>query len=236
MLCALALSLFFFSFSELGVACSQHRSCPARLQEQFSTEDSLKVVEAIQKDKEFQAFLSESSKQKDAVLESKEFHDVVAILQEQALQAQAHRVQTPLQSSPSKSKPVELTLFVSFSLGEKALLNIAQDAKKWNATLVLRGFKEGSYIKTAKALQKIIQKTGQGFIIDPELFTLFAIQVVPTFVLSKPFQLNASERMQTPLHDRIQGHVSAQYALETFAKEGDLKDEAKSLLLTGETK
>ena len=55
-----------------------------------------------------------------------------------------------------------LYIFVSFSLGEKALLNLAREAKQFDAILVLRGFKEGSYRKTAQALQEIITKTGQG--------------------------------------------------------------------------
>jgi len=151
----------------------------------------------------------------------------------------------PSTRSGGMLRPGNFYIFVSLSLGEKALLNLAIDAKRYGATLVLRGFKAGSYVKTVHALQKIIQETGQGLIIDPELFTLFAIQAIPTFVLSKPFHLNASERIQTmpsgvrpggPLHDRIQGHVSPKYALEVFAKEGDLKDEAKSLLLAGEAK
>ena len=66
--------------------------------------------------------------------------------------------------------------------------------------------------------------------IDPELFSLFAVTAVPTYVLSHPFQLNASEVTQTPLHDRLQGHVSVFYALSVFAKEGSLKEEATSLL------
>jgi conjugal transfer pilus assembly protein TrbC len=142
----------------------------------------------------------------------------------------------PLTRSGGILRPGNFYIFVSLSLGEKALLNLTIDAKRYGATLVLRGFKAGSYVKTVHALQKIIQETGQGLIIDPELFTLFAVQTVPTFVLSKPFHLNASERIQTPLHDRIQGHVSPKYTLETFAKEGDLKNEAESLLLAGEAK
>jgi len=123
-----------------------------------------------------------------------------------------------------------LLIFVSFSLGEKALLNLAQEAKHTNASLVLRGFKDGSYLKTAKALEKIITKTGIGFTVDPELFALFNISVVPTYVLSKPFPPHATERNQTPLHDRLMGHVSVKYVLETFAKEGSLKNEVKALL------
>ena len=71
---------------------------------------------------------------------------------------------------------------------------------------------------------------GQGFIIDPELFSLFAVTAVPTTILSCSFQIHAVERTQTPLHDRLQGHVSIRYALEQFAKEGDLQNEAHSLL------
>lgn len=132
--------------------------------------------------------------------------------------------------------PASCYVFISFALSEKALLNLVGDAKRWGATLVLRGFKEGSYTKTAKALQKIILKTGQGVIIDPELFTLFAVTAVPTIVLSKPVSLLSTERVQTPLHDRLQGHVSVQYALEAFAKEGDLSLEAQALLQKGSTR
>jgi conjugal transfer pilus assembly protein TrbC len=219
------LPIFFFSFSALGMASPQENACPARLQE-----DALKVVETMQKDKKFQSFLADSLRQKDAVLRDKGFEDFVTALQAQT-QAQA-----PLQSSQSeqdsrdKANSGELYIFVSFSLGEKALLNLAQSAKPYGATLVLRGFVDGSYAKTVQALQNIIVKTGQGFIIDPELFSLFAVTAVPTYVLAKPFQLHAQTRTQSPLHDRLQGHVSVPYALETFAQSGDLTEEAQALL------
>ncbi|MBX9621607.1 MAG: type-F conjugative transfer system pilin assembly protein TrbC [Alphaproteobacteria bacterium] len=164
--------------------------------------DSLKKIELLQQDKSFQNF--------------------VADLKE--------KIPEPFINHLQKANSAELTLFVSFSLGEKALLNLANEAKLYKATLVLRGFKDNSYAKTVHALQKIIQETGQGLIIDPELFSLFSITAVPTYILSRPFQLHTLEQTQTPLHDRLQGHVSLQYALETFAKEGDLKEEANSLL------
>lgn len=241
------LFLFLFNALEAKTACVQNNTCPLQLQENF-IQNSPQTVEATQQDKEFQTFLTKSLQQRDNILESKEFQDVVATLRASTLPAQK-----PLQSSQNpteitKNKPAELTLFVSFSMGEKALLNLAHEAKIYGATLVLRGFKDGSYAKTIKALQRIIQKTmssgdrpgeGQGFIIDPELFSLFSVTAVPTYVLSRSFQQtlesktlesHASERTQTPIHDRLQGHVSLHYALEMFAKEGDLKEEAHSLL------
>ncbi len=209
-------SLFFLYFSNLEVAASHHGACPARLQKDFQ-----KIIETAQKDKDFQAFLAESTQKQTAVLESKEFQEVV----------ETFRVpQAQKQNSQDKSAPAEPIIFVSFSLGEKALLNLAHEAKIYGATLVLRGFKDNSYTQTVKALQKIIQETGQGFIIDPELFSLFAVTAVPTTILSRPFQFQTLERRQTPLHDRLQGHVSLHYALEKFTQEGELQEEAHSFL------
>lgn len=182
--------------------------------------ESLQKLEELQKDQEFQ--------------------EIVKDLQKNS----PHPQNTELNSGPEDQgilkeenlSEASLYIFVSFSMGEKALLNLANEAKRFGATLVLRGFREGSYLKTAQSLQNIIIKTGQGVIIDPELYTLFNVTAVPTFILTKPFTLNASERTQTPIHDKLQGHVTVHYALEVFAHEGDLKDEARALLRKGATK
>lgn len=179
----LPLFLFIISMLEAKATRIQNNACPVQLQENFIL-NSPQTVETTQQDKEFQTFLTTSLQQRDNILDSKEFQDVVKTLETEALTAQTHRVQTPLQSSLDKSNPGELTLFVSFSLGEKALLNLAHEAKIYGATLVLRGFKDNSYAQTVKALQKIIQEIGQGFIIDLELFSLFSVTTVPTYVLS----------------------------------------------------
>jgi type-F conjugative transfer system pilin assembly protein TrbC len=260
----LLIFIIFPSFSEKNSAfANQHLPQDSAIQK--LQEDSQNKIDTLLKDKEFQDIVSTleakascsatnlsfgtSSKDANSVSKSCQMENEFEHLRlESPLDLIPENIPRLKSSSDLSSESLPSTrsgdmlrrknfyIFVSLSLGEKALFNLAIDAKRYGTTLVLRGFKAGSYVKTVQALQKIIEKTGQGFIIDPELFTLFAIQTVPTFVLSKPFHLNASERMQTPIHDQIQGHVSAQYVLETFSKEGDLKDEAKSLLLTGETK
>jgi type-F conjugative transfer system pilin assembly protein TrbC len=210
-------------------------------------EDSLQKIDTLLKDKEFQSVVSTLEVRASCPTTNLPFgvNSNNPDFLSKGCQTENELERLSNLALEDRVKHENFYIFVSFSLGEKALLNIALDAKRYGATLVLRGFKAGSHVKTVQALQKIIEKTGQGFIIDPELFTLFAIQTVPTFVLSKTFHLNASERMQAmpsgvrpggAIHDQIQGHVSVQYVLETFSKEGDLKDEAKSLLLTGETK
>ena len=225
MLRPLIFPILLFIFNDLCMSCPQENMCPAQLQESF-IRDSLKTIEKIKKDKEFQSFLTSSSQQSEAVLEDKAFAEIVADLQNHKSSEISQERTTDHYNNMSAS----LYVFVSFSLGEKALLNLAHDAKQFGATLVLRGFKDGSYLKTAQALQQIIQETGQGFMIDPELFSLFAVTAVPTYALSRPFQLHSPEVTQTPLHDRLQGHVSVSYVLDVFAKEGSLKEEASSIL------
>lgn len=233
----LLIFILFPLSSEKNSACAnQHLSQDSGIQK--LQEDSLQKINTLLKDKEFQNIVltlepkaSCSAANLSSVGISKDAGSLTGGCQI------GDKLEGLSELTPEdKSKHKNFYIFVSFSLGEKALLNLAQDAKRYGATLVLRGFKARSHVKTVHVLQKIIEKTGQGFIIDPELFTLFAIQAVPTFVLSNPFHLSVLKRRQTPIHDQIQGHVSAQYVLGTFSKEGALKDEAKSLLLTGETK
>lgn len=184
----------------------------SELQDSFFTrlqQESFQKVEALQEDPDFQA--------------------IVAELQNKDTKASA------ISGDLRKKSKSELYIFVSFSMGEKALLNLAHEAKQFSATLVLRGFQDGSYLKTAQALQKIVTETGQGVLIDPELYMLFNVTAVPTFILSKPFQLYSQERIQTPIHDKLQGHVSTRYALEQFVKEGDLSQEATFFLGGGIT-
>lgn len=208
----------------------------------------------------FQKF---STQKMNDVLHDKRFQEFIAEINKGQLSSPSfdpsghEKGMIPQGTNSLRESTSHLYVFVSFSLGEKALLNLAHEARQQGATLILRGFKDGSYIKTAHALQKIIHKTGQGFLIDPELFTLFAVTAVPTIVFSKPILLLSSEQEdtlrvdtlreftlspssplsgQTPFHDRLQGHVSLRYALERFADSGDLKEEAQLLLQKGALK
>ncbi len=243
--------VFSFIFNALNACavCSHNTTCPVSLQEDF-IKDSLKTVETMTQNKGLQSFLTHSLKQRETALKSRAFQETVSGLQKSSSPASPTRglfeaadslnnsshlsgqMPKSLSRSPIESVRSEsmLYIFVSFSMGEKALLNLAQEVKPYGATLVLRGFIEGSYAKTVQALAKVIQETGLGFIIDPELFSLFGITAVPTYILARPFQFLARTRNQTPLHDRLMGHVSVSYALESFAQSGDLEKEAQALL------
>lgn len=114
-------------------------------------------------------------------------------------------------------------IFVSSSIPKKNLISLAIAAKKHNAYLVMRGLIENSYPKTTAYLQEIIEKSNNGFVIDPELFKLYQIKQVPAFVVSNKIEHCPSlEGCKAPNYDKLVGNVSVSYALEQIAKKGEI--------------
>ena len=127
----------------------------------------------------------------------------------------------PEQQTRLSNSDSELYVFASLSMPKTRLIELIKEAIKYNGAVVLRGLKNNSYKETATFLQPIIEQAGAGFIIDPTLFTQYNVTKVPVFVL------NDSLLKQ---HDQIAGNISLQYALQEFAKNGDLKNAATSIL------
>ena len=98
---------------------------------------------------------------------------------------------------------------------------LVQDAKKYDATLVIRGLKDDSFIKTAKYLQEILKEDSEGILIDPTLFRKYQVKKVPTFVIAID-----------DAYDKLSGNVTIQYALNKIISDGELGNLAKELLTT----
>ena len=127
----------------------------------------------------------------------------------------------------AKPQDTDFFIFTSFSTGEKNIEHLIKSAIKYNGIVVMRGFKEGSIIKTTTALSKFIEKTGGGVIIDPVLFKKYKIKRVPSFVLTRACDGVGSCKKK---YDVLRGNVSPRYALEKFSTQGELKEEAKGRL------
>jgi conjugal transfer pilus assembly protein TrbC len=78
-----------------------------------------------------------------------------------------------------------LLVFVSFSMPETALSRLVDQAARSGATIVLRGFVDGSLQQTVARTQRLIGQRQVGLQIDPQAFDRFSVAVVPTFVLLK---------------------------------------------------
>ena len=65
--------------------------------------------------------------------------------------------------------------------------------------------------------------------IDDESFTIYGVDSVPAIILSQNSGFGQIDK-QIQEHDKIYGNVPIRYALESFAKSGNLSDKAIEIL------
>ncbi|MDR2781498.1 MAG: type-F conjugative transfer system pilin assembly protein TrbC [Holosporaceae bacterium] len=108
-----------------------------------------------------------------------------------------------IQNIPNKEATLEngIIVFVSFSMPKASLMELGDQSQKYNATLVLRGIHEDSFLKTKNKILEINPK-GLQLQIHPDLFRQYNIKKVPTFVLIK----NGVEI------NRLSGNVTLEFA------------------------
>jgi conjugal transfer pilus assembly protein TrbC len=121
-------------------------------------------------------------------------------------------------ATPSHTGPA-LLVFVSFSMPHASLLRLAEQSSRANAVLVFRGLAGTSLRQMAERLQPLA-KTGATLQIDPEAFTRFGVEIVPTFVLAERAS-GCGETACDGLARRVAGDVSLDHALERLARSGD---------------
>jgi conjugal transfer pilus assembly protein TrbC len=112
-----------------------------------------------------------------------------------------------------------LLVFISHSMPRSLIRETLREAKKFKATVVLRGLKNDDFKEMLVFLKKIITEVNYGVNIDPESFKEYNVMQVPSFVLSDGQNF-----------DKMSGNVSLHYFLEEVLSKGELKDLAKSWL------
>lgn len=114
-----------------------------------------------------------------------------------------------------------LFVLISLSIPAASLEQLAAQAGKAGATLVLRGVIDGSLNKTAEWAAGIIRKHPDAqFQIDPGLFRRFDVTQVPAFVVASQ-GADASCGGNCPAgaaYARVAGDVTLDYALDYLAK------------------
>lgn len=123
-----------------------------------------------------------------------------------------------IEASPAPPGP-ELLVFVSFSMPHASLVRLAEQARRVNAVLVFRGLAGATLRQMVERLQPLA-KTGAAMQINPEAFTRFGIDVVPTFVLTVR-NSDCGERACEGPTRRLAGDVSLDHALDRLARSGD---------------
>lgn len=131
----------------------------------------------------------------------------------------------------SKNHLDQLLIFVSSSIDQQSLKQYALNIRKIDGVLVFRGLIDNSFIKTSKFVQSLTDQ-GAKAIIDPLLFSTFKVENVPQIILvANDHDCKYQRCYSTPIHDRIAGNITIEYALQLFAKNnGATSKQAQNLL------
>lgn len=115
-----------------------------------------------------------------------------------------------------------LLVFVSFSMPEATLERLVDQVARARATLVLRGFIDGSLQKTVLRIQQLIGKRHVAFQIDPQSFDRFAVRTTPSFVLvpdgARGTDCASGHCFAGDAYFMTSGDVSLDYALDYMVR------------------
>jgi len=138
--------------------------------------------------------------------------DLEALARGYASQAEAMTRAQGLVAGPG------LLVFVSLSMPRPTLQRLVDQAARAKASIVLRGFANGSLRDTVAQVQGLIGSRQVAVQIDPQAFDRYAVTRVPTFVLvrdgTRPVACASGSCAPADSFLRASGDVSLDYALE----------------------
>lgn len=145
--------------------------------------------------------------------------------QESAKRALARQMQSGTFAVPEEA----LLVFVSFSMPEPVIQNLAEQARVAGAVVVLRGMVDGK-LSTTQQRALLVNKAGASWEINPELFTTFDVQTVPAFVLTGNKTVidegcapDASGQCSAKnTFSKVSGDISLRLALDTMRRRTDI--------------
>lgn len=138
--------------------------------------------------------------------------DLEALARGYASQAEAMEAAQGLARGPG------LFIFVSLAMPRPTLQRLIDQAARARASVILRGFANGSLRETVAQVQPLIGQRQVAVQIDPQAFDRFAISRVPSFVLvrdgTRPASCAAGSCAPPEAFLRTAGDVSLDYALD----------------------
>ena len=138
------------------------------------------------------------------------------------LPAEGHAGRLPASLSGRAGGP-EVIVFMSLSAPRESWWQWSREAARIGAPLVLRGFGPGGLQAAVKRIGPYLDREG-GAAIDPRLFRLFGITVIPSVAVVPggvpPCRSRGCLSDEAPRHDRVAGNIGLKAALEAIAAEG----------------
>ncbi len=122
-----------------------------------------------------------------------------------------------------RARGPEVIVFMSLSAPAESWRQWSREAARIGAPLVLRGFGPEGLQATVKRIGPYLDREG-GAAIDPRLFRLFDIAVIPAVAVVPggvpPCRSRRCLSDAAPPHDRVAGNIGLGAALEAVAAEG----------------
>ena len=138
------------------------------------------------------------------------------------LPAEGHAGRLPASLSGRADGP-EVIVFMSLSAPAESWRQWSREAARIGAPLVLRGFGPDGLQAAVKRIGAYLDREG-GAAIDPRLFRLFDVTVIPAVVVVPggvpPCRSRRCLSDAAPPHDRVAGNIGLGAALEAVAAEG----------------
>ncbi len=138
------------------------------------------------------------------------------------LPAEGHAGRLPASFSGRSGGP-EVIVFMSLSAPPESWRQWSREAARIGVPLVLRGFGPDGLQATVKRIGPYLDREG-GAAIDPRLFRLFDITVIPAVAVVpggvSPCESRGCLSDAAPPHDRVAGNIGLGAALEAIAAEG----------------
>lgn len=140
-----------------------------------------------------------------------------------------------MQKGATSGSKYETLVFISLSMPRDSLLGILRDAKRINASVVLRGLKNESLKQTYLAIQSLQKEVpGASWMIHPPAFDKYEIRRVPAWVITDPVAAYADKGdgcAPAGSYIAVVGDVSLEHALDQASRSsGRFADVAESLL------
>lgn len=110
-------------------------------------------------------------------------------------------------------------VLVSFSMPDADIRELARQAARIGAPLIVRGLVGGTLTATQKKLAEFADIPGASFLVDPTLFRRFKVETVPTFVLPLE-ELNACSQdgCPVPAHVKVSGESGLDHILDEVSR------------------
>ncbi len=114
---------------------------------------------------------------------------------------------------------------VSLSMPKASLRQLARDAQRAHAVLVLRGLVDGSFAKTQAGLKAVfVEGEPAGLVIDPRVFEQYHVERVPSFIAApspvEPCEAGLDCARPDVPYDVVRGNITLQAALRILADKG----------------